>query len=113
MSRPVYPHTASNDFVYTGRSGKAEEEKKTMKKRVKIFKMWVDKHNAASNNITNSMDKNVTHNHSFHFTAFYSMGPVVYATAPSDLSPAQNDIFHNRQWYERMEGDRTVWFETK
>ena len=74
--------------------------------------MSVGKHHAASN-VTNSMDKSVTNNHSFHFTAFYLMGPVGYATAPLDLSPAQNDIFHNRQWYEQMKGDRMVWFETK
>ena len=41
-----------------------------------MLKMAVGKHHAASNNITNSMDKNVTYNHSFHFTAFYPMGPV-------------------------------------
>ena len=26
MSKPAYPHTASNDFVFTGRGGKAEEK---------------------------------------------------------------------------------------
>ena len=78
-----------------------------------MFKMSVGKNHAASNNIRNSMDKNVTHNHSFHFTAFYPIGPAGYATAQLDLSPAQNGIFHNRQWYERVEGVRRFWFETK
>ena len=50
--------------------------------------MALGKHHAESNIITNSMDKNVTHNHSFHFTEFYPLGPVCYATAPLDLSPA-------------------------
>ena len=59
--------------------------------------MVIGKHQAASNNITYSMDKNATHNHSFHFTTFYSVGPVCYATAPLHLSPAQNDIFPNTQ----------------
>ena len=49
--------------------------------------MAVGKHHTASN-ITNSMDKNVTYNHSFKFTEFYPIGPVRYATAPLDLGPA-------------------------
>ena len=53
-----------------------------------MVKMAVGKHNAASKNITNSMDKNVTDDHSFHFTAFYPMGPVRYATALLDLPGA-------------------------
>ena len=53
-----------------------------------MLKMAVGKHHAASKNITNSMDKNVTYNHSFHFTAFYPMGPVRYATALLDLPGA-------------------------
>ena len=53
-----------------------------------MLKMAVGKHHAASNNIANSMDKNVTHNHSIHFTEFYPIGPVHYATAPLDLGPA-------------------------
>ena len=52
-----------------------------------MLKMTVGKHHAASNNITNSMDKNATYNHSFHFTEFYPMGTVRYATAPLDLDP--------------------------
>ena len=78
-----------------------------------MLKMSVSKHLAASNDIISSMDKHVTYNHSFHFTAFYPLGPDGYATAPLDLSPAQNGIFHNRQWYERMEGDRRFWFGTE
>ena len=78
-----------------------------------MLKMAVGKHHAASKNITNSMDKNVTYNHSLHFTAFYPMGPVRYATALLDLSPVQYNIFHKRQWYQRMKGDRRFWFETK
>ena len=112
MSNPANPHTALNDFVYTGLSGKAEE-KKTIKKKIKIFKMSVGEHHAASNTITNSMNKNATYNHSFHLATFYSMGPVGYATAALDLGPALNDIFYNMQWYERMKGDRRFWFETK
>ena len=53
-----------------------------------MLKMEVGKHHATSDNITKFMDKNVTHNYSFHFTEFYPMGPVRYATAPLDLSPA-------------------------
>ena len=78
-----------------------------------MVKISVRKHLAASNNITNSMDKNVTYNNSFHFTAFYTLRPAGYATVPLDLSPAQNDIFHNMQWYERMKGCRKLWFEAK
>ena len=39
------------------------------------------------------MDRNATYNHSFYFTELYPLGPVGYATAPLDLSPAKNDIF--------------------
>ena len=53
-----------------------------------MLKMAVGKHHPASNDITNSMDKNVTYNHSFHLTEFYPMGPVRCATAPLDLSQA-------------------------
>ena len=60
-----------------------------------MLKMVVGEHHAASNNITNSMDKNVAYTHSFHLTAFYPVGPFRYATAPLNLNPAQNDIFHN------------------
>ena len=58
-----------------------------------MLKVSVGKRRAASNNITNSINKNVTDNHSFHFTAFYPLGPVRYATAPLDLSPVLNNIF--------------------
>ena len=61
-----------------------------------MLKMAVGKHHTASNNITNSMDKNVTYNHSFHFTAFYPMGPVRHATALLDLSSARNNIFSQK-----------------
>ena len=61
-----------------------------------MLKMAVGKHHTASNNITNSMDKNVTYNHSFHFTAFYPMGPVRHATALLDLSSARNNIFFTK-----------------
>ena len=77
-----------------------------------MLKMAVGKHHPASNNITNSMDKNVTYNHSFHFTAFYQMGPVRHATVLLDLSPARSNLFHKRQWCERMKGDARFWFET-
>ena len=62
-----------------------------------MLKMVVGNHHAVSNNITYSMDKNVTDNHSFHFTAFHSVGPVLYATASLHLSSVQNDIFHITQ----------------
>ena len=67
----------------------------------------------SSYNITNAMDRNATYNHSFYFTELYPLGPVGYATAPLDLSPVKNDIFHNRQWYERVEGVQRFRFETK
>ena len=76
-----------------------------------MLDILVGKHRPASN-ITNSMDKNATYNHLFHFTAFYPMGPVGYATAPLDLSPAQN-MFRNGKWYKRTKGDRRFLFETK
>ena len=58
-----------------------------------MLKMAVGKHHAASKNITNSMDKNVTYNHSFHFTAFYPMGPVRYATALLDQARCNTTFF--------------------
>ena len=71
----------------------AKQKEKNQQKIFKMLKMSVGKHHAACNNITNSMNKNVAYNRSFHFTAFYPMGPVVYASALLDLSPAQNAIF--------------------
>ena len=41
-----------------------------------MLKMTVVKHHAASNDITNSMEKNATYNYYLHFTEFYPMGPV-------------------------------------
>ena len=58
-----------------------------------MLKMVVGNHHVTSNNITYSMNKNVTYNHSFYFTAFHPVGPARYATASLHLSPAQNDIF--------------------
>ena len=64
MSKPVhslYPHTALNYFVCTGRGGKAEEINNQEYESFKMLKMAVGKHHAAYNNITNYMDKNVTY----------------------------------------------------
>ena len=78
-----------------------------------MLKMSVSNHLAASYNITNSMDRNITCNHPFYFIELHPLGPVGYATAPLDLSTAKNDIFDKRQWYERMKAVRRFWFETK
>ena len=41
----------------------------------------------------------------FVFAGFNPMCIVGYATGKMDVSPRQNDIFHNLQWCERMKGD--------
>ena len=98
-------------FIGTGPGGNAEEMNDKELEIFKMLKMVGGKHHVASNNITYSMDKNVTFNRSFHFTAFYPVGPVRYATAPLHLSPAQNDIFHITQvvWANETWSFGTKW----
>ena len=53
-----------------------------------MLKKGIGKHHSASNNTTNSKEKNVTYSHYFHITEFYPTGPVRYAKATLDLSRA-------------------------
>ena len=53
-----------------------------------MLKMRLGKHHAASNNTTNSKEKNVTYSHYLHITEFYMKGPVRYAKATLGLSGA-------------------------